>query len=81
MPNTYENKTYTAENLKGQRFEFWYDRSLKSWTLTERDAGGNQIGDASYYHNRDRLYTMLRMCGVSMIRDSLTQNTLTITMY
>jgi len=78
MGSTYENKTYTAENLKGRCFEFWYDRSLKSWTLTERDSANSQIGDASYYHNRERLYTMLRMYGVSEIRDSLTQNTQTI---
>jgi hypothetical protein len=31
------------------KYELFYDRSLRLWTLLWQDAEGNQIGDAEYF--------------------------------
>ena len=37
-----------AEAPKISRIEYWYDRSLRLWTILVQDEEGNQIGDAHY---------------------------------
>jgi len=34
-------------------FLFWYDRSLRLWTITLRDQHNNQIGEAIYASSKD----------------------------
>ena len=34
-------------------FLFWYDRSLRLWTITKRDEHDNQIGEAIYATSKD----------------------------
>lgn len=36
------------EPRKSTRIEYWYDRSLKLWTIIVKDEEGNQIGEAEY---------------------------------
>lgn len=36
-------------------FRIWWDAKIKSWTVIELDAKGNQIGDAQYYANKESL--------------------------
>ncbi len=43
-------KTY-QENGK----RYWFDWSIKSWTLINIDDKGNQIGNAEYYANKTQL--------------------------
>jgi len=34
---------------------YWYDTSLKSWTVTRINKYGHQIGTADYYQNKKAL--------------------------
>lgn len=34
-------------------FLFWYDRSLRLWTITKRDEHDNQIGETTYAASKD----------------------------
>lgn len=34
--------------------DIWYDRKTRSWVRQEKDAQGNQIGQASYSHFRPK---------------------------
>jgi hypothetical protein len=37
------------------KIEYWYDRSLRLWTILKMDRDGNQIGDADYEPRIDDL--------------------------
>ena len=37
-------------------FEYFYDTSLRLWTLYKVDDNGNQIGDAYYYNDQNQLF-------------------------
>lgn len=43
-------KTY-----RHQQYRYWYDPSVRSWTVVEIDSEGNQVGDADYCCNRESL--------------------------
>lgn len=34
-------------------FLFWYDRSIRGWTITKRDENDYQIGEAIYVASKD----------------------------
>lgn len=36
-------------------YRYWYDPSLRLWTITEIDEDGHQVGDADYQPNREKL--------------------------
>ena len=40
-------------NIGALKFTYYYDRSLKMWTIIMRDAIGNQIGNADYAPTKD----------------------------
>jgi hypothetical protein len=45
-----------------QRIEYWYDRSLRLWTILKKDQDGNQIGCAEYAPNSgDLIQVMLKL--------------------
>ena len=60
MPIDLLDRTNYRENMGWYQkgfFTAWYDRSIKFWTVTERDStygNSNQVGDAQYYQNRDQ---------------------------
>lgn len=39
---------------------FWYDRSLRLWTIAKRDDRGNQIGEAEYATSKDEAMATAR---------------------
>lgn len=47
-------KTYT-EGIKGEIFMYFWDPSIKSWTILQIDRAGNQIGEADYCANKQSL--------------------------
>ena len=46
--------TYTQE-INGQSYWYFYDRSIRSWTVLKVDAEGNQEGEAEHYEHKNSL--------------------------
>ena len=44
-------KTY-IQIVNGIRYQYFYDRNIRSWTVYKVDKNDYQIGDADYYANR-----------------------------
>ena len=45
--------THTKEN--GTTWLFWYDRSIRLWTIYQVDEEMNQIDHTQYYHDKKQL--------------------------
>ena len=43
----------TTLTVFNRRFDVFYDRGIRSWTIIEKNASGNQVGDASYAASHD----------------------------
>lgn len=48
------------QNKDATKWAF-YDRSIRSWTCTERDAQGNQVGSAIYFAQKSSAMTWLTL--------------------
>ena len=52
---TYENV------INGIRYWYFYDRSIKSWTVFEVDVVGNQVNGAEYFANKFSLLASYKL--------------------
>lgn len=44
-----------CEDKKGVSIDYWWDSSLRLWTILARDRDGNQVGEADYAPNKTLL--------------------------
>ena len=45
----------TPTTGKPVKIDYWWDRSIRLWTIVARDADDNQIGDATYEPRRSEM--------------------------
>ena len=49
-------KTYKHTKTNGSIWRFFYDSSIKLWTVHEVDSEGNQLSEEGhYYHNKSQM--------------------------
>jgi hypothetical protein len=46
---------YATETINGLQYMYFFDKSIKSWTVLQIDINQNQIGNAEYFANKQSL--------------------------